>query len=87
MKTLVTKIAGESKYIWPDDAVVTIGSDMTAAPQFFIADMNESNAMIVENVTPPEDWKGCKYLLSNGVWSLNPNWGDPNNPPPIPDKP
>lgn len=84
MKTLVCKSTSESKYIWPDDVAVTLGDDVVTTPEFFIADMNAGNAMLVANVTPPDDWKGCKYLFSNGIWSPNPGWTDPNNPPSIP---
>ena len=45
---------------------------------FIIGDMNNANATLIENVIPPEDWRGCKYLFENGVWTVNPNWTDPN---------
>lgn len=77
MKTLIHKETKQSKYIWADDAAVTVGNDMTYAPSFNIGDMNSTNATLVENVTPPEDWAGCKYLYDSGVWTLNPNWVEP----------
>lgn len=49
---------------------------MTYAPNFNIGDLNSTNAVLVENVTPPEDWRGCKYLY-DGAWTLNPKWVDP----------
>lgn len=80
MKTLIEIATKESKYIWADDVEVTIGADMTSAPQLNIADMNSTNATLVENVTPPEDWQGCKYLYDAGAWTLNPNWEEPTQP-------
>lgn len=78
MKTLIENSTKESKYVWADDAVVTLGDEMTFAPDCNIGDMNSANATLVENVTPPEDWRGCKYLYDAGKWTLNPNWVDPN---------
>ena len=77
MKTLIHNETKQSKYIWAADAVVTLGDAMTFAPEFSIADMNSTNATLVENVTPPEDWFGCKYLYDAGAWTLNPDWVDP----------
>lgn len=80
MKTLIHNESKESKYIWADDAVVTLGDAITTCPGFSIADLNSSNATLVENVTPPDDWYGCKYLYDAGAWTLNPNWVDPTQP-------
>lgn len=77
MKTLIENSTKESKYVWADDAVVTLGDEMTYAPDCNISDLNKNNATLVENVTPPEDWRGCKYLYNAGAWTLNPNWVDP----------
>jgi hypothetical protein len=35
--------------------------------------LTDSNAQIVENVTPPEDWYGRKYCYVDGQWEINPN--------------
>lgn len=77
MKTLIHNETKQSKYIWADDAAVTVGDDMTYAPGFNVGDLNSSNATLVENVTPPDDWYGCKYLYDAGAWTLNPQWKDP----------
>jgi len=73
MKTLIHNITKESKYVWADDAVVTLSEAMIYAPDFNIGDMNSTNATLIENVTPPTDWAGCKYLY-DGTWTLNPQW-------------
>lgn len=80
MKTLIDNITKESKYVWADTTSVTLSESTTYTPDFNIGDMNSTNATLVENVTPPEDWAGCKYLYDNGTWILNPNWIDPNIP-------
>lgn len=80
MKTLIENATKESKYIWADDAVVTLGDERTFTPEFVIGDMNSTNATLVENVTPPDDWAGCKYLYDAGAWTLNPEWVDPTQP-------
>lgn len=80
MKTLIENATRESKYIWSDDAVITLGNSMTFTPEFNIGDLNSTNATLVDNVTPPDDWYGCKYLYDAGAWTLNPNWVDPTQP-------
>ena len=77
MKTLIENATKESKYLFADIDVVSLNTEITIAPEFAIADLNSTNATLVENVTPPEDWAGCKYLYDNGTWTLNPQWVDP----------
>ena len=71
MKTIIENTTNISKYIFEDDASVTIGSDSTTTPDSVIADMNSSNCTMVTGVTPPEDWTGNKYTYSEGSWSAN----------------
>jgi len=80
MKTLIHNESKLSKYIWADDALVTLGETMICTPEFNIGDLNSANATLVENVTPPDDWAGCKYLYDAGAWTLNPKWVDPTQP-------
>lgn len=77
MKTLVFTETKESKYIWEDSEIIILTETQTNAPNFFIMDLNSTNAVLVENVTPPADWRGCKYLY-DGAWTLNPKWVDPS---------
>ena len=77
MKTLIHNETKQSKYIWADAVVITLGEKITIAPDFSILDMNSTNATMVENITPPEDWVGCKYLYDAGTWTLNTDWIDP----------
>lgn len=80
MKTLIHNETKQSKYIWADDVVVTPNELTVVTPDLIIADMNSTNSTLVENVTPPDDWYGCKYLYDAGIWTLNPNWVDPTQP-------
>lgn len=80
MKTLVHNETKESRFIFNDGDGVMLAENMIHCPNFGIADMNSSNATLVENVTPPEDWTGGKYLYDAGAWTLNPNWVDPTQP-------
>lgn len=77
MKTLIDNKTKQSRYVWADDAEVVVQADMVLTPNLHILDMNSTNATLIENVTPPEDWVGCKYLYNAGAWTLNPNWVDP----------
>ncbi len=77
MKTLIFTETKESKYIWEDSALIVLTETQTDAPDLFIMDLNSTNAVLVENVTPPADWRGCKYLY-DGAWTLNPKWVDPS---------
>jgi hypothetical protein len=77
MKTLIFTETKESKYIWEDSALIVLTETQTNAPNLFIMDLNSTNAVLIGNVTPPEDWRGCKYLY-DGAWTLNPKWVDPS---------
>ena len=74
-----------SKFIFEDDKIISLEENYTQVgdpsdPEdrcFKILDLNSNNAVIAENVTPPDDWYGCKYNYVNGVWELCPDWVDP----------
>ena len=74
-----------SKFIFEDEKMVSLEENYTQVGDlsdqedrcFKILDLNSSNAVIVEDVTPPEDWYGCKYNYVNDAWELCPDWVDP----------
>jgi len=74
MKTLIHTETKRSKYIWNDNEIITFGTDRVHTPGYDIGDLNASNAQLIENVTPPEDWVGNKYLYDNGTWTIDPAW-------------
>ena len=78
MKTLIKNENNWSLYIFEDGASVTINSNSITTPDFIIGDLNSSNATMVENVTAPSDWAGCKYIYDNSTWTVNPQWVDPD---------
>ena len=74
MKTIVETSTGVSVYLFNDEAA----PEITEAHVVFNGDivdvqLNSTNASIVENISPPENWIGRKYILNNGEWSQNPN--------------
>tara|TARA_R110000803_G_scaffold158910_1_gene223119 strand:+ start:110 stop:595 length:486 start_codon:yes stop_codon:yes gene_type:complete len=82
MKTIIENGTNCSKYLFADDVSVVIGPEYTKATKPdgsgpIIGDMNASNATLVEGVTEPDDWVGCKYNYVNGAWELCPDWTDP----------
>ena len=71
-----------SKYLFEDNELISVGDNFITVgdPEgyhFKILDGNSSNTVIVEGVTPPEDWYGCKYNYVSGAWELCLEWDDP----------
>jgi len=82
MKTILLNDGNVSKYLFADDKDVAVGDDVIvvgdpAAPDFIIADMNSSNATVVEGVSEPDDWYGCKYSYADSTWTAIEGWVDP----------
>ena len=57
-------------YIYADDNKTIIGNPL----EYSILDCNNKNTIVYTNVTPPEDWVGCKYLFDGTTWVINPDW-------------
>ena len=81
MKTIIDEI-NCSKYLFADDKQVNMKVNCIevgdpASLDFIVADLNSGNATLIEGVTEPDDWYGCKYNYVNGVWELCPDWDDP----------
>lgn len=77
MKALVEKYTGEVKFVFADNVPLVFQIDRIIAPELIMLNMDNDNTTVYENVTPPEDWIGCKYLFDGTNWTLNPNWVDP----------
>lgn len=80
MKTIIEISTNESKYLESDETVINLFEDRIEVGDpivYTVGDLNSQNAIVVENVTGPEDWLGCKYLYVNGAWELCPDWVDP----------
>ena len=81
MKTILDE-HGCSKFLFPDDKQVNITADYIevgdpSSLDFIVSDLNSSNATLIEGVTEPDDWFGCKYNYIDGAWQLCPDWVDP----------
>ena len=81
MKTIICDM-NCSKYLFEDDKQVNITADHIEVGDpsnldFIIGDLNSSNCTLIEGVTTPDDWYGCKYNHVNGAWELCPDWVDP----------
>ena len=79
MKTIIDEHKC-SKYLFANDKIVTVKDnciEVGSPIELIIGDLNSSNAIVVEGVTEPVDWYGCKYNYVNGVWELCPDWTDP----------
>lgn len=80
MKTIIDTASTVSKYLFADDKTVTMGAGSISVGdpvEFIICDMNTDNATLVESVTEPDDWYGCKYKYANSTWAVDPDWVDP----------
>ena len=82
MKTLTFKDTKVSPYIFRNDKDVTVETERIIVgdvnnPDFYIADMNSSNATLHLDVTPPDDWAGNKYTFDGSSWAAVSGWVDP----------
>jgi len=81
-KTLTFNDTGRSPYLFDDAKNVTMGADKItvgdeADPDFYIGDMNSSNATLHESVTGPDDWQGNRYTFDGSDWTEVDGWVDP----------
>ena len=77
MQTITFNDSNISAYTFEDNATVTATADNITCPDFIIGDMNSTNATVTQNVTPPADWQGGKYLFDGTDWTANAAWTDP----------
>ena len=80
MKTLVRLPEGASTFLFQDtDDIYLFDThvEINNPPTLVIADLNNQNVAVVENITPPEDWLGWKYLFDGTTWTPNPIWVEP----------
>lgn len=86
-QTLVFNDSSISAFIFDDDdeVVLTAANVVNRTQKLIISDMNEMNATVYTDTTPPEDWVSGKYLFEvthtndtdyESAWSANPDWVD-----------
>ncbi len=82
MKTIICD-KGCSKYLVADDYSVVVSADHIEMGDpsnldFIIGDLNSTNSTVIEGVTTPNDWYGCKYnCAADGTWTAVEGWVDP----------
>jgi hypothetical protein len=82
MKTIIETATNSSKFLFDDDKQINITDAQInvgdpASLDFIIGSMNANNATLIEGVTEPDDYVGCKYNYVNDAWELCPDWVDP----------
>ena len=81
MKTIVDNTTNVSKYLFADDKAVIMGADVITVGdpvEFIIGDMNSGNATLIEGVSTPEYYFGCKYTCAaDGTFTAVEGWVDP----------
>jgi len=80
------EVSNLSKYVFEDSKTITMESDRIivgdpSSPDFYIADLNSSNATLTESVTDaPDNWSGNRYTYDPAAdpkWVVNPDWVEP----------
>ena len=81
MKTIIDNETRASKYLVADNYVIESSESsitMGDPVDFIIGDLNSTNSTVIEGVTEPDDWFGCKYTCSpDGVFTVVDGWVDP----------
>ena len=82
MKTIVDNATNTSKYLVADDYGINVTADNIemgdpSSLDFIIGDLNSSNATVIEGVSTPDDWYGCKYTHDGTAWAEVEGWVDP----------
>lgn len=73
MKTVISNQNNISLFVFNDDVLISLNeNNLTIGPKdnpdSTVVDFNKHNASIVENVTPPTDWKNGIYKFENNNW-------------------
>ena len=82
MKTIVDNGNNQSIYLLEDDEELNVTAtkiEIGAPVKQIVSDYNSTNTIVHENVTPPDDWTGRKYIFDGTDWSLNEDYGEPRS--------
>jgi hypothetical protein len=81
MKTIIDNETRTSKYLVADDYVINATETQTSMGDpvdFIIGDLDSTNSTVIEGVTEPDDWFGCKYTCAaDGTFTAIEGWVDP----------
>jgi len=83
MKTIIENETNCSKYLFSDDKQLNITDQFIEVGDpdnldFIISDLNSDNATLIQNVSAPDDWYGCKYNYVNDAWEVSSDWVEPS---------
>lgn len=74
MKTAIETATNVSVHLYGVDSDVAITAEgLTFGGVVDDETLTTENAQIINDVTPPDDWYGRKYLLIDGEWVANPD--------------
>jgi hypothetical protein len=82
MKTIVDKDTNISLYLLEDDKALNVTAtniEIGDPIEINILDYNGTNTTVHENVTPPDDWNGRKYIFDGADWTLNEDYEEPRS--------
>lgn len=82
MKTIVDNGDNQSIYLLEDDKALNVTAtniEIGDPIEMNILDYNSTNTTVHENVTPPDDWFGRKYIFDGADWSLNEDFQEPRS--------
>ena len=66
--------------VFEDDEVLDVQENKTLVgnPVHMVhSNIDTSNSTIVTDVTPPSDYANGRYMYSDGTWTANESWRDP----------
>tara|TARA_B110000196_G_C20584876_1_gene403609 strand:- start:226 stop:519 length:294 start_codon:yes stop_codon:yes gene_type:complete len=82
MKTIISNETNHSLYIFKDDEVMDVDGnryEVGDPVELIILDCNSNNTTVHENVTPPSDWIGRKYIFDGTDWTVDSDYVDSDN--------
>ena len=82
MKTIVDNGNNQSIYLLEDDEELNVTAtkiEIGAPVKQIVSDYNSTNTIVHENVEPPDDWIGRKYIFDGTDWSLNEDYEEPRS--------
>jgi hypothetical protein len=82
MKTIVDNGDNQSIYLLEDDKALNVTAtniEIGDPIEMNILDYNSTNTTVHENVTPPDDWNGRKYIFDGADWTLNEDYEEPRS--------
>lgn len=80
MKIITRTSSNMSLYVLSEDETLTWDDRgmVIGSPEWLIvSDCPADSVTVFDNITPPDDWRGGKYLFDGKAWKVNPDWVEP----------